>query len=67
MREYDFVPLQLQVGPFIGTKMRDHQEIIQKRAQNGWYYDGYLPTSQSPHGQFLEIDLIFHRDFPDNE
>lgn len=39
----------------------EHQEIINKRAKEGWRYVGYIPTTQRGEGHIEEIDLIFEK------
>lgn len=47
---------------FWATVVSDHQEIIQKRARQGWRFAGWIPTKQKGYGYIAEIDLIFERE-----
>ena len=38
-----------------------YQEIIDKRAKQGWRYIGYIPTKQRGTGHIQELDLIFEK------
>ena len=40
----------------------DFLEIIQKRANNGWRYVGFIPTKQCGTGHTEEIALIFEKE-----
>ena len=43
-----------------------HQEVIRRRAAEGWRYVGFLPKRQRAAG-FLEIiDLVFERERPES-
>ncbi len=63
--EYDFVPLEIELMPFVGLYTEGHQEIIRTRAENGWIYDGWIPTKQQD--SIRRIDLVFRREIPENK
>ena len=63
--EYDFVPLEIELMPFVGLYTEGHQEIIRARAENGWIYDGWIPTKQQD--SIRRIDLLFRREIPENK
>ncbi len=63
--EYDFVPLEIELMPFAGLYTEGHQEIIRARAENGWIYDGWIPTKQQD--SIRRIDLVFRREIPENK
>ncbi len=44
------------------TKYREHRDIIDRYAQEGWRYVGYLPTHITAHGSPAQLDLIFERE-----
>lgn len=44
------------------TKYREHREIIDRRAAEGWRYAGYVPVHITSHGESVQIDLIFERE-----
>lgn len=40
----------------------DFRSIIDKRAEAGWRYVGYIPTRQRGTGHIQELDLIFEKE-----
>ncbi len=40
----------------------DYRSIIDRRAERGWRYVGYIPTTQRGTGHIQEIDLIFEKE-----
>ena len=50
-------------GAFNGNiyNIDEYQEIINKRAESGWRYVGYIPTKQRGTGHIEEFDLIFEK------
>lgn len=47
-------------GVKVGTE--GHQEIILRRASEGWRYVGFIPVSQRGTGHIEEMDLVFEKD-----
>ena len=45
----------------IKAHFKDHEEVIARRAKNGWRYAGFIPAVQS-NGSIVEIDLIFEKE-----
>jgi len=43
-------------------KTDDFRSIIDKRAEAGWRYVGFIPTAQRATGRIEEIDLIFEKE-----
>ena len=41
----------------------EYRNIIDRAAEEGWRYVGFLPVSQSVNGAILEYDLIFANGF----
>lgn len=41
--------------------IEDYRQIIDKRAEDGWRYIGFIPTKQRGTGHIEEIDLIFEK------
>ena len=60
MKRYEYVNV-IYEGVY-AAKLREHREIIDRRAAEGWRYVGYIPVHQHAHGQFASIDLIFEKD-----
>ena len=69
MLEYEFEEINCNDGGGgyslfggIGWETLAHQEVILRRAAEGWRYVGWLPTTQRATGQIDRIDLIFERE-----
>ena len=60
MLEYEFESVPASRGVFVG-KTLGYQEVILRRAAEGWRYAGWIP-SQQVDGSITEIDLIFERE-----
>ena len=60
MYKYDYVTV-VGEGVMV-TKYREHREIIDRRAAEGWRYVGYVPVRTNSNGQPTQIDLIFERE-----
>ncbi len=59
MYEYKYVNV---VGEgVVTTKFREHREIIDRHAAEGWRYAGWIP-SHAAQGDIVQIDLIFERE-----
>lgn len=73
MLEYEFEEIWCDEGkrtwgPLGGFSMDStaHQEVIRRRAAEGWRYVGFLPKRQRAAG-FLEIiDMVFERERPES-
>ena len=64
--EYEFERLELNAGSYslfggVGIHADGHREIIGRRAQEGWRYVGYMPTTQRGTGHIEELELIFEK------
>ena len=60
MLEYEFE--RVCGGGLFVTEIRGHQEIIRRRAEEGWRYAGFIPVEQTGHGAATALDLIFERE-----
>lgn len=59
MYEYEYTTV---IGEGISaTKYREHREIIDRRAREGWRYAGWVPSHISG-GEIVQLDLIFERE-----
>lgn len=59
MYEYKYVSV---VGEGVTvTKYREHRELIDRYAAEGWRYTGFIPTHIS-NGEAVQLDLIFERE-----
>lgn len=45
----------------MATKFKEHRELIDRRAREGWRYAGWLPTHLSG-GEIVQVDLIFEKE-----
>lgn len=48
----------------VGLETTEHQEVIRRRAAEGWRYAGFAPRRQRAGGFIESIDLIFEREIP---
>lgn len=63
MFSYIYVPVEAK--GLRTKKITEHRGIIDKYAQEGYRYIGYIPTREAPIGVSsftVEIDLIFEKD-----
>lgn len=59
MYEYEYTTV---IGEGVSvTKYREHREIIDRRAKEGWRYAGWVPFHISD-GEIVQLDLIFERE-----
>lgn len=65
MYEYKYV--HHKTGGLWTNGNRDHREIIDQNARDGWRYVGFVPTHFTGHGGIAAADLIFERLLPDEE
>lgn len=54
---YEYVSISMP-GPLSLGILEEHKNIINQYAENGWRYNGYIPTSKNR----LMIDLIFEKE-----
>ena len=63
--EYEEIKTEVNGIGFMDGKIYemefDHREIINKRAENGWKYVGFIPTKQRGTGHIQTFDLIFEK------
>ena len=43
------------------TKFREHREIIDRYAAEGWRFAGFVPSHITA-GEIVQIDLVFERE-----
>ena len=60
MYEYEYVTVTGE--GVMATKYREHREIIDRRAIEGWRYAGWIPAHSTNNGTVVQIDLIFERE-----
>ena len=60
MYKYEYVSVSFKTG-LMSTSQNEHKEIIDKYAQNGYRYVGYIPTKEVGTGALGEIDLVFEK------
>ncbi len=61
MYEYQYISLDVGGGFWMNNMDAAHRAIIDREAQNGWRYVGYIPTEFTGHGGLKCIDLVFER------
>lgn len=60
MYEYEYTTV---IGEGVmATKFKEHRDIIDRRAKEGWRYAGYVPVHITNDGLIAQIDLIFERE-----
>lgn len=59
--EYKFVSVSMP-GVFNPNPLNEHHNVINKHAEEGWRYNGYIPISKTSQGNTLQIELIFERE-----
>lgn len=59
MLKYEYVTIDC--NKFIGAEITEHRQIINKYAEKGYRYVGYIPTKISDYGKIKIIDLIFEK------
>ena len=63
MYEYFHVKVAANASILGGSSLDpEYRNIIDRAAEEGWRYVGFLPGSQSVNGAILEYDLIFEQE-----
>ena len=71
MLEYEFEHVDCDEGGGyslfggFGIETVSHQEIICRRAAEGWHYAGVNPQRQRGGGEIETMDLVFERERPE--
>lgn len=60
MKKYEYVNINIE--GFWGAGSEEHRQIINDYVAKGYKYVGYIPTSMTPHGKIIAMDLIFEID-----
>ncbi|MCI6055181.1 DUF4177 domain-containing protein [Dysosmobacter sp.] len=60
MYEYKYLPVETGGGFLSGS--REHRELIDRYAAEGWRYVGFFPVAFTGHGGISNVDLIFERE-----
>ena len=67
MLEYEFEQMEYTSGLFsLYLDTTGYQEIIRKRAAQGWRFAGWIPMTQAQ-GFIKTIDLVFERETAEQE
>lgn len=66
MYKYEYETVRYDFGGWgIGSgniySIGDYRLVIERRAENGWRYVGFVPTRQRGTGHTQEIDLVFEK------
>lgn len=59
--QYKYVPLRTGGGFWCNNAERGHCEIIDRYAEEGWRYAGFVPTEFSSYGGIKALDLVFEK------
>ena len=59
MYQYKYIPVDTGGGFLSDT--REHRELIDAYAAEGWRYVGFFPVSFTSHGGISRVDLILER------
>ncbi len=62
MFEYFHVKVSASLGFATVTLDPQYRAIIDRAAEEGWRYVGFLPVQQTTNGAILEYDLIFEQE-----
>lgn len=62
MKKYEYVTIQYEANSLLFLGTMKHKEIIDKYAEQGYRYVGFIPTKLDGHGSLRNIDLIFEKD-----
>ncbi|MDR3970393.1 MAG: DUF4177 domain-containing protein, partial [Dysosmobacter sp.] len=54
MYQYKYIPVDTGGGFLSGS--REHRELIDKYAAEGWRYIGFFPVSFTGHGGISQVD-----------
>lgn len=72
MLEYEFEEVACDEGGGgwsllggFGLETAAHQEVIRRRAAEGWRFAGFVPKRQRAGGFIETIDLVFLRETPE--
>lgn len=61
MYEYSFCRVETDFGGLSGPILKEHREIIQQKASEGWRYVDAIPVRQWS-GRIENFDLVFERE-----
>ena len=61
---YEYFHVKVSAKSAFGSVMIDpeYRNIIDRAAEEGWRYVGFLPVQQTANGAILEYDLIFEQE-----
>ena len=62
MYRYEYEKLETGGGFWIDNGGQKHRAVIDRRAQDGWRYAGYVPTAFTDQGGVKAVDLIFEKE-----
>lgn len=61
MKKYEYVSLHIR--KVLPNELTEHREIIDKYAELGYRYAGFVPTYIDEHGILRKIDLVFEIEY----
>lgn len=62
MYHYEYVSFYTGGGTWNDNSDVKHRQVIDRYAQQGWRYVGFIPTCFSHEGGIKEVDLIFEKE-----
>ena len=61
MYEYEYIEVDTGGGFWINNAEGLHRKVIDRQAEDGWRYVGYVPLTFTGNGGIKSMDLIFER------
>lgn len=62
MKKYEYVEIKFEAKGVLFHCTLEPKEIINKYAEEGYSYVGFVPTLIDAHGSLRRINLIFERE-----
>ena len=62
MYEYAFETLYVGGGFWMNNDTYEHRKLIDRYAQEGWRFAGFVPSRFTGNGGIKEIDLVFEKE-----
>lgn len=62
MYQYHYETLYTGGGFWLDNASKEHRDIIDRYAAEGWRYVGFVPSRFSSQGGMKEIELVFEKE-----
>ncbi len=59
---YQYKSVKLAIKGFVVSELKNHNEIIDKYAKEGWRLVQILPVKYASNGVPVELEIIFERE-----